>query len=263
MAQQFLGFPSPLLGSEAHRLPVVFDNGEALALSKPFGVLVQQDGWYPRSPALVEAIRYQAMQGKPEFARMQISEDGLWAVTELDPECEGPVLFSRGRASGEEWRNAYGSGLFEFTYILLSAKIPSEEEIRCELPLARHTRRAHMVVSHTTGKKAETVFRYIGRMGRHGCFEARTSFPRRHQILLHAHESGLPVLGDGIYAGSGQIYLSTFKKDYRPRRDTPERPLYAGPAYYLRSISVPGLGVIEAGAPKRWEGLCKQLSRVG
>lgn len=262
MVQRFLGFPSPLLGSEAHRLPVVFDNGEALALSKPVGVVVQQDGWYPRHPALVEAIRYQAMRGKPEFSRLAIAEEGLWAVTDLDAECEGPVLFTRSRASGEEWRNVHGSGLFEFTYILLTPATGTDELIRCDLPLARHSRRAHMVVSHTTGKKAETVFRYIGRVGRHGCYEARTSFPRRHQILLHAHESGLPILGDDLYAGSGLVYLSTYKKDYRPRRDVPERPLYPGPAYYLKSISVPGLGEIEAAAPRRWEGLCKQMSRI-
>jgi 23S rRNA-/tRNA-specific pseudouridylate synthase len=263
MSQQFLGFPPPLLGTEAQRLPVVYDNGETMALAKPAGVLVQQDGWYPRHPELIEAIRYQARSGKPEFGRLAIPEDGLWGVTDLDPECAGPVLFSRSRDRAEELRNEHGSELFEFTYILLTQGSAMVEQVECDLPLARHTHRAHMVVSHSTGKKAATVFRYIGRVGRHSCYEARTRFPRRHQILLHAHESGLSILGDDLYAGSRLVYLSSLKKDYRPRRDMPERPLYPGPAYYLKSVTVPGLGNIDGGAPRRWEGLCQQLSRHG
>lgn len=263
MSTNYLGFPAPLLGPSAVRLPILFDEGDLVAIQKPIGVVVQQDPWYVKRPSLIEAIRYQAMQGKPEFERRGIGADGLWAVTDLDAECQGPVLFCRSRERAELLRNAVGSGAFEFTFIVLAKGATDAEEITCDLPLARHSRRAHMLVSHTTGKKAQTVYRRVGTLGHYTCLEARTPFARRHQVLLHALESGLPVLGDGIYAGSKEIYLSSLKKDYRPRRQDSERPLYPGPAYYLKSIKVPEVGVIEGEEPRQWVALFKQLSRHG
>ena len=97
-----LGFPVPLLGMQPVRLPVLFDDGELLALAKPAGVLVQSDPWYANLPELVEAIRFQAHDGKPEFQRLNIGPEGLWAVTDLDPECYGPVLF---RVNGRLLKN--------------------------------------------------------------------------------------------------------------------------------------------------------------
>ena len=77
------------------RVPVLFDDGKRLALLKPQNILVQQDSWFPKLPVLVEAIRYQAANLKPEFERQSIGPDGLWAVTDLDPELMGPVVFAR------------------------------------------------------------------------------------------------------------------------------------------------------------------------
>ena len=254
-----LGFPYPLLGMESMRLPILFDDGDRIVIEKPQGVLVQQDGWYPRLPVLVEAIRYQAAVGKPDLGKLGIGEDGLWAVTDLDPECHGPVLFARTREAADELRNALGSGSFTFIFQLLAEAGQETESRECDLPLARHGRLPRMLVSHTTGKKASTVFHAAGRAGRYTCFEARTAFPRRHQILLHAAESGLPVLGDRLYARSHPLLLSRFKRDYRPRKDREERPLYDGPAYFLRELDLGEGARIEAPFPPKWEALVKQL----
>ena len=132
-----LGFPAPLLGMESIRLPVLMDSGDCLVLTKPRGVLVQADIWYPRCPVLVEAIRHQASEAKPEFSRLNIGPEGLWAVHDLDPEFWGPVLFARGREQGDALRSACGSAAFEFTFLFLS-KSSQQTSIECDLPIARH-----------------------------------------------------------------------------------------------------------------------------
>ena len=43
--QMQLGFPVPLLGMEPVRLPVLYDDGDLLALAKPVGDMVQNDAW--------------------------------------------------------------------------------------------------------------------------------------------------------------------------------------------------------------------------
>jgi hypothetical protein len=98
-----------------------------------------------------------------------------------------------------------------------------------------------------------------------GChlWEARTHFPRRHQILLHALESGLPVLGDERYAKDRLPLLSRLKRDYQPKQDLEERPLYDGPACFLREIRMGDERVVSSPEPPRWSGLIKQLDKHG
>lgn len=259
--QSHLGFPAPLLGVEPVRLPVLHDDGEMLVLAKPSGILVQQDSWYPRLPVLIEAIRYQAAEGKPEFAKMEIGPAGLWAVTDLDPECAGPVLLTRSREAGEELKNQYGSGNFTFTFEILTQSNPTTDSIDCDLPISRHGRLSRMLVSHTTGKVSKTTFTDAERVGSYTLCQAKTNYPRRHQVLLHALESGLPVLGDRTYARSSPVMLSRIKRDYQLRRDRDERPLYPSPAYYLKELKIGPDCLISMPPPLRWPGLIKQLRK--
>jgi 23S rRNA-/tRNA-specific pseudouridylate synthase len=258
-----LGFPSPLLGVEPARLPVLFDDGEILALAKPMGVLVQSDAWFLRIPVLVEAIRHQSEQGKNEFQRLNIGREGLWTVSDLDPECYGPVLFARNREKAEELRSSLGSGEFQFTYTLLSKGHVPQDAFECSLPITRHKSHPRMLVSHTTGKKASTTFERGRAVA--GCHEwfAKTRYPRRHQVLLHAMESDLPVLGDERYARDPIPLLSRLKRDYQPKLELGERPLYAGPAYYLSELCLGDGRVISSPVPPRWNGLIKQLEKHG
>ncbi|MEX0324771.1 MAG: hypothetical protein AB3N33_01650 [Puniceicoccaceae bacterium] len=256
-----LGFPVPLLGMQPVRLPVLYDDGQLLALAKPVGVLVQEDGWYPRLPVLVEAIRHQSRQGKGEFQRMGIGEEGLWAVTDLDPECHGPVLFARDRDRAEDLRSSLGSGHFTFTFSFLTRGKMADVTLECTLPISRHRHQPRVLVSHTTGKRSSTCFQLEGPVA--GCREwtARIAYPRRHQVLLHAIESGLPVLGDERYARDPLPLLSKIKRGYQPKADLEERPLYDGPAYYLKKLDLGNGTVVNCPLPPRWNGLCRQLEK--
>ena len=250
-----------MLGMDPVRLPILFDDGQLLVLAKPPGVLVQADAWFPRLPVLIEAIRYQAQSGKPEFQRLGIHASGLWAVTDLDPECHGPVVFTRDREMAEALRSDLGSGNFMFVYRLLSRSKASSDPLVQELPLARHRQQDRMLVSHTTGKAALTEFRLHASSGGLFQYAASTRYPRRHQILVHSHESGLPVLGDTRYAREHPLLLSRIKRHYQPKKDTEERPLYDGPAYFLESIDLGNGVVVTAPPPPKWNGLIRQLER--
>jgi 23S rRNA-/tRNA-specific pseudouridylate synthase len=249
---------------DSFRLPVLFESDACLAIAKPQGILVQADSWYPRLPVMVEAIRHQAGMQKPEFQRLGIGPEGLWAIHDLDPELYGPVLFARNREQGDELRSACGSSVFEFTFTFLtkgSGHLTGQDSHECDLPIARHRSRPMILVSHTTGKKAHTQFDRVGSVGRFQIWTARMTFPRRHQVFLHAFECGLPVLGDRNYARESALLLSRFKRNYRVKQDVEERPLYGGPACFLSSIRVSDSLHVQCQEPPRWKGLLNQLER--
>ena len=256
-----LGFPVPLLGMKPVRLPLLFDDGEILVLSKPVNVLVQADPWYPQLPVLIEAIRHQSQACKPEFQNLEIPAEGLWAVTDLDAECHGPVVFARNRSVAEDLRSSLGSGDFTFRYKFVSRNSNEEAALECDLPLARHRHEKKMLISHTTGKKTVTRMKRVEKIGSLEIWSAETNYPRRHQILIHPLEKGLRVIGDMRYAREKPLLLSRFKRNYHQKRDIDERPLYEGAAYFLEQIILPDRTIITNPEPARWKGMIRQLSQ--
>lgn len=244
------------------RLPVIADDGDLLALAKPIDALVLPDNWYPRIPVLVEAIRYQAENGKPEFQRLNIPSSGLNAIYGLDPDVSGVCVMTRSPERAEQLRNDVGSGLCKFRFHLVAEKAPEEDELECDLPMARHFTEARMLVSNRTGKKAQTIFRRIDRVGRYSLWEAETDFPRRHQIALHAFECGIHIVGDETYAGGTPLYLSQLKRNYRTRqRDEEETPIHPAIAVHLVEWSHQDGTKITCEPSKTFVALLKQVKR--
>lgn len=239
--QTFIGFPSPLLGAEPVRLPVLFNSENAIALPKPAGTVTSYYDWYPRAPGLAEAISTQAAAGKPELARLGIGTRVSPAYP-MDAEMSGVALFAKNGAANEFLLNALGSGQMRFVFRFLAAKgsnVPDSFE--CDLPLARHHTKALVLVSSTTGKKSRTTFRKIGDAGPFAWWEAESDFPRIHQVRVHAHESGLRIVGDTLYSREPLPFLSRYKRDFDPGKNKEEQPLCDQMCLHLYSVSFPDM----------------------
>jgi 23S rRNA-/tRNA-specific pseudouridylate synthase len=262
-----LGFPPPLLGERPARVPLVWDHPRGFALDKPVGVQVLPDNWFPQVPVLAEAINYQRSRGKGELLRLGLGEEEARAIFQSEPEMAGLVLFAKDAEAAAFWGNACGSDQFEFTVHFLSARSPQGAEVlECDLPIARHGgQQQRMLVSHRSGKKTQTRFQFLGRRGRYSLWEAKTPFLRVNQIPLHAFEVGLAVVGDRTYAGESPFYLSFVKRDFRPKRDEREAPLYDGMMMFLAGLRMPlpegGSATLQVPPPKRFQAVMRNLER--
>ena len=255
----FIGFPVPLLGERPVRLPVLWHSAEAAAIviGKPAGVAVLPDNWYGRAPVLTYALNHQIEAGKPELRRMGLTRE-LLAVHSLDPELSGPVLFTYDPECHEALRNALGSGFWRFTFRFVATGGGNAGQLQCSLPLARHRVEPRMVVSHTTGKAAATVFRRVAAIG--GPFaewEAETAYPRLHQLFVHAREAGLSVCGDTRYGNSAVPSVADLKRNYRPSRRFEEAPpVYPGPFARLAALhfgeAEDTVRTVEPPPPAKW-----------
>lgn len=215
---------------------------------------------------MAESINWQADREKPELQRLGIGREGVRAVFTLEPEISGVGLFSVGEAAGEFYRNAFGSELMEFVFDLVAVQAPQEDEARCDLPIARHGHEARMLISHQSGKKSFTEFRRLGRRGRYTMWEARTRFPRLHQIALHGREVGIVILAEGRYSLQEPFHLFQIHKQNRNVQPGPrDRALFEGAAIHLREIRGPradgGEFRIAAEPPRRFKTLLKQIER--
>lgn len=244
--QAFIGFAPPLLGAQPVRLPVLGQGGGLLALNLPGGLAADADPLNPpAAPLVAQALREQLAAGKPELVRLGVRQ--VQTVFPLEPQMSGVALYAVEKEAAQVWRNAYGSALLCFRFILIcerAAHLP--DELECSLPLARHRAGGSVLVSHKSGKKTTTHFRRLAVAKAPGgkpnplydkeLWEASTTYLRPHQIRLHAYESGLKICGESLYAQVPSFYLSELKGLRRRLAD--EAPLWSGAMVHLAQVSL-------------------------
>jgi 23S rRNA-/tRNA-specific pseudouridylate synthase len=91
---------------------------------------------------------------------------------------------------------------------------------------------------------------------------------KTHQIRVHLAHIGFPLAIDPIYhPHSGPIFLSHFKRDYRPNRDQQEWPLIARLTLHAHRLNFQHPDgrqiILESPMPKDLRATLNQLSRHG
>lgn len=236
-----IGFPPPLLGPNAVRLPLLGRSEGWVVLAKPAGVLVDPLPGRPGVPSLTTALRQQIQAGKPELSNW--AAECVRGVYPLDEEITGPVVLALRENSAAALRNAYGSGFFRFTFRLVAQMDVRLEECVCEAPIAYDSRRGMAIVTPRRGKKARTAFRMLARAGDFSLWEACTDYIRYGQVRLHARELGIRVVGDEAMGGVAAPVASVVND--RRRWNGRDEPYYRLPMVWLHAVALGGTGGTE------------------
>ncbi len=216
-------------------------------------------------PDISMALRRELLNGKPQLARLGI--EGVYRIYNLEAAASGVLIYAKNEEKEELLRNAFGSRQLDFRYHFLASVEGEQRERFCGLPIALHTEEKRMLVSHKTGKKCETRFRYLRHYGSYQLWEAETRDMRMHQIRLHAAECGLKLVGEKLYSSGDNVFLSKIKKGYR-KSEQVEKPLNEGVCLHLVSVKLDfpnaSFSSVEAALPSRFENLLRRLedSRV-
>lgn len=234
-----IGFPPPLLGEVPLRLPIVANSDHWLALNKPAGAGVRAYPWDEGIPNLDGALNQQLQAEKPELVALDAELFG--SIYYIEPEVSGVALFGKSRDAIAQLRNAYGSGEFEFSYLCVSRIHPSAtvgEVLEADAPLLPHDWKLKMIPSTAKGKRAQTRFKCLGiSTSGWALWEAKTRYPRVHQIRAHAAVLGIALLGDALYGGPDVPLLA----DLMPKKRGPgmRAAIFTGIALHLKKVRLP------------------------
>jgi len=130
-----------------------------------------------------------------------IGERGqAYAVHRLDMDTSGLLVIALRRKAEREIQRQFRERLVEKHYIAVVWGQLAEDEGEIDLPLRRVPGQPpRSVVDHTEGKTALTRYRVLERTAEATRVELSPQTGRSHQLRVHLHALGHPIVGDRFY----------------------------------------------------------------
>jgi 23S rRNA pseudouridine1911/1915/1917 synthase len=176
-------------------LEVLFEDDDLIVINKPAGLTVHP-GAGQREHTLVNALLSHCaiLSGIGGKERPGI-------VHRLDKETSGCLVVAKNDPAHRDLSNQFAARTVEKIYLALSAGKLRKVAGVIEEKIGRHpVHRQRMRVASLRGRTAKTEYRVIRSSNRASLIECRAHSGRTHQIRVHLHHLGHPVLGDKVYA---------------------------------------------------------------
>jgi 23S rRNA pseudouridine1911/1915/1917 synthase len=177
-------------------LDVLFEDDDLVVINKPPGLVVHP-GPGNRGGTLVNALlhRYPSLSGIGGKERPGI-------VHRLDKETSGCIVVARNDETHRALSAQFAARTVEKIYLALVRGILRQVRGTIDAAIGRHPKdRQRMSVSSRRGREAMTEYRVVQTGPNASMVECRLHSGRTHQIRVHLHHLGHPVLGDKVYGG--------------------------------------------------------------
>ena len=180
---------------EAIPLEILFEDDDLIVINKPAGMTVHP-GAGQREHTLVNALLHHC----PTLSGIGGKErPGI--VHRLDKETSGCLVAAKNDVAHRELSKQFATRTVEKIYLALAAGKLREQKGVIEEKIGRHAvHRQRMSVASPRGRAARTEYRVVRSNEQASLIECRLHSGRTHQIRVHLHHLGHPVLGDKIYA---------------------------------------------------------------
>ena len=186
--------------AEAMPLAVAFEDETLLVVDKPAGLVVHPGSGNPRG-TLLNALLAHA----PRLAALPRA--GI--VHRLDKDTSGLLVVAKTlTAHAELVRQLQARTVSRIYLAVVHGRITSSGTI--EAPVGRHpTQRTRMAVV-ARGKPAVTHYEVIDVLGATTLLRCRLESGRTHQIRVHMHSIGHPLVGDPVYGAKRPVVAHAF-----------------------------------------------------
>lgn len=181
---------------EQIKLDVIFEDDDLLVLNKPAGI-VMHPGAGHQAHTLVNALlahchNLSGIGGK--------ERPGI--VHRLDKETSGALVVAKNDATHRDLSSQFAARTMTKIYLALVAGILRKTSGVIDKAIARHpVHRQRMSIARRQGRSAKTEYRVLRSGDEISLVECILHSGRTHQIRVHLHHLGHPVLGDKLYGG--------------------------------------------------------------
>jgi 23S rRNA pseudouridine955/2504/2580 synthase/23S rRNA pseudouridine1911/1915/1917 synthase len=204
-------------------IPILFEDGQLLALDKPSGLLTCPDRYDLTRPNLRQLLQRDVNRGATWVRARNLTF--LANAYRLDLETSGVLLLAKDKATLMALADQFSTPKPIKYYLALVHSVPQENAFSCTAKLAPHPHKPGIVRADPQhGKQAITHFTVLERFQDHTLLRCQPVFDRTHQVRVHLKWLKFPLVADEVYHGR-KLMLSSLKPNYRLKDDRSEKPL--------------------------------------
>lgn len=182
---------------EAVPLDVIYEDTSLLVVDKPPGMVVHPAAGHPQG-TLVNAVLHRCR----ELAGIGgVLRPGI--VHRLDKDTSGLIVIAKTDSAHQSLTDQFRRREVEKAYLALVYGDFKQDQGSVELSVGRHPHdRKKMSTQSRRGRHALTRWQVRERYGAATLLEVGIETGRTHQIRVHLHALGHPVVGDAVYGGA-------------------------------------------------------------
>jgi len=176
-------------------IEVLFADDAIVVANKPSGLL-SVPGLGPRNQDCL-------------VARLQADHPGARIVHRLDQHTSGVIVLAMHADAHRTLSRQFEDRLVEKRYVAIVHGVINQDEGAIDLPMRKDmTRKSRHIIDHEQGKPALTHWRALERMTDRTRIALFPKTGRSHQLRVHLHAIGHPILGDDLYAPPEVVALA-------------------------------------------------------
>lgn len=216
-------------------LPVLYQDDDIVVVNKPSGVLTHAKGVISEEFTVAEFVRPLTTDG------VDTNRPGI--VHRLDRGTSGVIAAARTNEAKRWLQKQFATRKVKKTYIALVKGAPKEPNAILQLPIERNPKKPQTFRVGSNGKPAETAYETMATYKGYTLIKLMPHTGRTHQLRVHMHYLGCPIVGDELYGKAepklGRMFLHAASLELTtPSRERKifEAPLPPDLENYLKTL---------------------------
>jgi len=197
--ERITGFLSPdrqvPVVAQAIDITILHEDNHIIVVNKAAGMVV-----HPAPGNFSDTLVNALLNHDPELKNVGKDEHRAGIVHRLDKDTSGAMVVAKNVLTYRFLQGEFKQRRVSKKYLALISGDISRDEGRITMPIGRHPiKRKLMSVNSPRGRQAETLWKVRERLDGATLVEAQLKTGRTHQIRVHFHSLGHPLIGDKVY----------------------------------------------------------------
>lgn len=232
------------------KFEVLYENDQFLAIAKPSGMLSVPD-------------RIQSEPSLKDLLKQQYPD--IFTVHRLDRATSGLIIYAKDPMTHKMLSSQFEGREVEKYYLGIVRGNMEPPSGTVETGIMEHPAKNGTMIAHARGKSSKTAYETLEPFRQFSFVQFRIFTGRTHQIRVHTHYLGHPVVGDPLYGDGQPLLLSSIKRNFHlSKKEEEERPIMPRLALHAHTIRFTLNGRpynLEAPLPKDMQATLKQLRK--